>query len=293
VAERSAELGHHEAVRRDLGIEPARNRPEGAAGRLTADCARCVGLCCVALPFTKSADFAFDKAAGEPCVNLGAGYGCRVHSRLRDIGFVGCTVYDCFGAGQQVTQVTFAGRSWRADPESAAAMFQSFAVMRQLHELLWYLQDASARAVGEHRHQIDSLRTSTERLAALPAPELLRVDVQAQRATVDPVLQQVSAVVRAAAGPGRRDFRRADLVGRSMRGADLRGADFRGALLLGADLRSADLRFADLIGADLRGARVHGADLSSTLFLTQFQINAASGDERTQLPPSVTRPGHW
>lgn len=31
---------------------------------LQADCARCFGLCCVALPYARSADFAFDKDGG-------------------------------------------------------------------------------------------------------------------------------------------------------------------------------------------------------------------------------------
>lgn len=38
--------------------------------RLEADCSQCFGLCCVALPFARSADFPVDKAAGEPCRNL-------------------------------------------------------------------------------------------------------------------------------------------------------------------------------------------------------------------------------
>ena len=279
------------AVRRDLEFEPL---GRGPAGRLTADCARCFGLCCVALPFAASADFAIDKRAGDPCVNLEVHFGCQVHNRLRDIGFAGCTVYDCFGAGQQVAQTTFHGRSWREDPASAKPMFEAFAVMRQLHELLWYLRDASTRpAARDLLQQIDALRTSTEQLTALPAQQVLHVDVQAQRSMVDQVLQRVGDLVRAEAGRRRRDYRRVDLVGRSMRGADLRGADFRGALLLGADLSGADLRLAELIGADLRGAAVHGADLSSALFLTQFQVNAALGDAATRLPPLLVRPVHW
>jgi hypothetical protein len=77
------------------------------------------------------------------------------------------------------------------------------------------------------------------------------------------------------------------------RGADLRGADLRGALLIGADLRAADLRGADVIGADLRGANLAGADLSTALFLIQSQLDAASGDATTKLPPRLTRPAHW
>lgn len=32
-----------------------------AAPEVRADCSRCFGLCCVALPFARSADFAVDK----------------------------------------------------------------------------------------------------------------------------------------------------------------------------------------------------------------------------------------
>ena len=58
-------------------------------------------------------------------------------------------------------------------------------------------------------------------------------------------------------------------------------------------LTDADLAGADLIGADLRDARVPGAKLADALFLTQFQINAATGDARTTLPQRLTRPSHW
>jgi len=44
---------------------------------LRADCERCFGLCCVVPAFARSADFAFDKAAGEPCRHLG-GFACTV-----------------------------------------------------------------------------------------------------------------------------------------------------------------------------------------------------------------------
>ena len=103
---------------------------------LRADCTRCAGLCCVALPFAASADFAFDKPAGTECPNLLDDFRCGIHQSLRERGFAGCTAYDCFGAGQQVTQVTFAGHNWRTTPGRAQQMFAVFPVMRQLHELL-------------------------------------------------------------------------------------------------------------------------------------------------------------
>ena len=80
---------------------------------LRADCGSCFGLCCVALPFARSADFAVDKPAGKACGNLRDDFRCGVHDRLRTEGFSGCTVYDCFGAGQKVSQGTFGGESWR------------------------------------------------------------------------------------------------------------------------------------------------------------------------------------
>ncbi len=54
---------------------------------LQADCANCFALCCVALPFAKSTDFAVNKPAGTPCKNLREDFRCGIHTRLRDQGF--------------------------------------------------------------------------------------------------------------------------------------------------------------------------------------------------------------
>ncbi|MFI2708048.1 pentapeptide repeat-containing protein, partial [Nocardioides sp. CER28] len=116
----------------------------GVREDLGADCARCFGLCCVALAFARSADFPVDKAAGEPCVHLDDADACGIHGELRQRGFKGCTVFDCFGAGQKVSRHTFGGRSWRDDPADGARMFQVFPIVRRLHELLWYLDGAIA-----------------------------------------------------------------------------------------------------------------------------------------------------
>src|ERR1044072_3049392 len=109
---------------------------------LRADCANCFGLCCVAPAFGAPAAFAIEKPAGRACPNLGDDFRCGIHSSLRSRGFAGCTVFDCFGAGQHISQVTFAGRSWQENPASAGPMFAPFGVMRALHELLYYLTEA-------------------------------------------------------------------------------------------------------------------------------------------------------
>jgi uncharacterized protein YjbI with pentapeptide repeats len=278
-------------------MDTVMGRSQDLEGRdLQADCASCFGLCCVALPFSASADFASDKDAGTPCANLRTDFRCGIHTRLRQSGFPGCTVYDCFGAGQKVSRVTFGGTDWRQAPETAQQMFAVFPVVRQLHELLWYLTEALTLEPARELHgEIRRLLEETERLT-LDSPEALgKLDVAAHRQEVNVLLLRTSELLRAGAAAGRKkkDRRGADLMGARLRGADLRGVSLRGACLIAADLSGADLRLADLIGADLRDANLAGADLTGSFFLTQPQLNAARGDAGTRLPPGLTRPAHW
>ena len=236
---------------------------EPDASRLTADCSQCFALCCVALAFSRSTDFAIDKRAGQPCPNLLADFRCGVHTGLRDHGFRGCTVYDCFGAGQQVAQVTYGGRDWRRAPATGPEMFSVFPVMRDLHELLWYLTQALTLPAGAALHlELERALAQTERSTRSGPAELLRLDVAAVRDRINPLLAQVSAIARAGVRTP----------------PDHRGADLLGARLVGADLRGADLR---------------GANLTGALFVTQSQLEAARGDVTTKLPGSRTPPAHW
>jgi hypothetical protein len=265
-----------------------------ARTRLRADCSRCAGLCCVAPAFAASADFAIDKPAATPCPHLQDDFRCGIHARLRESGFPGCTVFDCFGAGQRITQDTFGGRSWREAPELAAAQFAVLPVVRQLHEALWYLLEAEALPVGAQlRTEARAIRERTERLAAGTADELRGMDVAAHRREVGELLGRVSAVARSRWPNRTRDRRGGDLIGADLRRADYRGASLRGAYFIGADLRGADLRDADLLGADLRAADLRGADLTGCLFLTQPQLEAAVGDRTTRIPATLARPATW
>lgn len=260
---------------------------------LRADCSRCAALCCVAPAFAASSDFAIDKPAGRPCPNLRPDFRCGIHPQLRERGFRGCAVFDCFGAGQHVTQVTFAGLDRRRTPEVAPRMFAAFAVMRALHEVLWYLTEALAVAPSGLADDVRAARARILALTDLPPDSLLAIDVAAHRGAANHVLIEVSAQVRADGGAPGPDRRGADLVGADLRRADLRRASLRGALLMGADLRGADLTLADLTGADLRGARLDGADLRRTLFVPQAHLEAAEGDGATRLPAGRMRPAHW
>jgi len=173
-------------------------------------------------------------------------------------------------------------------------MFSVFAVMRQLHELLWYLGEAltlpSARPLYG---QLGRARDQTERLTRASPDALADLDLNAQRRDVNALLLRASELARARYWRPETDLRGADLIGRDLRGVDLRGASLRGAYLTGADLSGADLRTADLTGADLRGADLSGADLTGSLFLTRSQLEAAKGDLDTRLPPSLASPAHW
>ncbi|NRD27735.1 pentapeptide repeat-containing protein [Frigoribacterium sp. VKM Ac-2836] len=282
----------------------------GRRADLGADCANCFGLCCVALAFTKSADFPFDKPAGDPCTNLDEHDGCRIHPQLRDRGFKGCTVFDCFGAGQKVSRQTFAGRSWRDDASTREAMFSTFPLVRRLHELLWYLDEAIA-LVERESERLEATTpdpapwlTAFEhvRLLADGTPdELAALDVDAEYDAARPLLVQASEVARAAVpAPPRRSKGKgpalepgSDLMGAGLAGADLRGRTLRGSIAIAADLRGADMDRCDLLGVDLRDADLSGADLSGAIYLTQMQVNSARGDAVTRLPEGFARPSHW
>ncbi|GAB3715181.1 pentapeptide repeat-containing protein [Mariniluteicoccus flavus] len=248
------------------------------------DCSRCQGLCCVALPFFASESFPVDKAAGEPCRNLARDHRCTIHSSLADRGWIGCTVFDCFGAGQHVASVTYAGRTWHDDAQTRQEMFEVFPVMHQLFEMLFHLEQLADHPVRD------------EVIAAIDTGQgVLDLDVAELRSRVGAVLSDESTRLRSGRG-GRAPayiHPRADLAGRDLRGVALAGADLRGSLLIGVDLRGADLAYADLLGADLRGARVGGALLAEALFLSQSQLNGTRGDARTTIPARLARPGGW
>lgn len=275
-------------------IQPAGSESPRPSDRLAADCERCAGLCCVAPTFSRSADFAIDKKAGQACPHLNADFRCGIHDRLRAEGFPGCSTYDCFGAGQQVTLVTFGGQDWRRTPGIAKSIFEAFRIMRHLHELLWHLAEAvtfpEARPLScELQSAIDEIQACTR----CDAAELLQIDVLGRRRAVNALLLRASEMARGADSAKAADYRGADLIGKDLRGADLRRSVLVGAYLIGTKLAGADLRGADLRAADLRGADVRGAILADCLFLTQSQVETAVGDRHTKLPTTRRRPQHW
>lgn len=269
---------------------------------LRADCSQCFGLCCTALNLIASSDFPINKPAGSPCVNLQSDYGCQIHAHLREKGFKGCTVFDCLGAGQVVSQVTFKGQSWRDDPEIGARMFQVFPIMEQIHEMIAYAAEALSYELPQAlSDKLNVQLTELQRLTKRDADHLLALDLVMYRFPLNELLSETSkhirerVLVNISGTKKAKDYNheRADWIGKNLSGQDLQAINLRGAYLIAADMSKADLRGADLIGADLRDADLRGADLSTGMFLTQMQINSAKGDEKTLLPPHILRPSHW
>ncbi|MGN8646557.1 pentapeptide repeat-containing protein [Gracilibacillus sp. HCP3S3_G5_1] len=262
---------------------------------LKSDCKNCFALCCVALPFGMSHDFPFSKNGGEPCRNLCSNNMCSIHDKLKDEGFNGCVAYECFGAGQHVSQTIYGGKDWREDSEHAEEMFAVFPIVQQLYEMLWYLKQAMTLKETQPFHDyLQQIYNNTIKLTEKHPKEILELDIMAHRGMVNDLLKRASRRYRdGIVNKDKRIMETHDLIGQRLEGLDLRGEDFRGKLLIAANLSNSDLRKVDFIGADLRDTKLYGADLTYALFLTQSQINSAKGDSRTKIPSYLEKPSHW
>ena len=269
---------------------------------LKNDCKKCFGFCCVALYFSASEGFPTNKEAGRPCANLKKDFSCAIHNTLIDKGLKGCTAYDCFGAGQKVAQVTYNGQDWRKVPESSQQMFEVFPIMRQLHEMLWYLTEALLIKMNSNiQDNLKQLISETEGLTYLNANALIELEIDSHRDKVNSLLKKVSELVRMKVPRDQKNTinskktiaGRLDLMGQDLRKINLMGSDLAGALLIAADLRGNNLTGTNLIGADLRNADIRGTNLTESLFITQAQVNTAKGDSNTRLPVWIDRPQVW
>lgn len=262
---------------------------------LKSDCQNCFGLCCVALPFGKSADFPFDKDGGVPCRNLCTNNLCSMHDQLREKGFRGCVSYECFGAGQHVSQSLYKGKDWRDDEKRAEEMFAVFPLVQQLHEMLWYLKQALTLKETRSIHtSLQKIYDKTVELTEKTPKEILEIDIVGHRTKVNTLLIETSKMYRKGMHDKKKRIKEnVDCIGANLKGLNLQGENFRGKLMIASNLRKTDLRRADFIGADLRDADLCGANLTDALFLTQSQINSAVGDSHTKIPHYLDRPSHW
>ena len=139
------------------------------AGRIAtrSDCAQCAALCCIAYPSEDMPGFAAHKQAGEPCPNLDACGACTIYEDRARLGFAGCIAFECFGAGQFVTQTVFGGRDWRTDPSAMPAMVDTFLRLRPAFDLLYLAETFSG---GDPACESEMIRQSLEDALLSPDP---------------------------------------------------------------------------------------------------------------------------
>lgn len=107
--------------------------------------------------------FAIDKAAGQLCPNLDECGRCSIHASRAREGYQGCVDFDCFGAGQRVTQQFFGGLSCIDDPSLREPMSRAFATVLRAHECLSLLDRArNLDLAPSDRRLLDALSAGIE-----------------------------------------------------------------------------------------------------------------------------------
>ena len=159
--------------------------------KLAPDCSSCAALCCIVFAFDKSESFGLDKQAGEPCPHLGTNNECLIFEQRVARGFAGCVTYNCYGAGQRVTQDVFEGQSWRDDPQLTHRMGAALSVMRRIHEQLLLLHSAVELALTT---------SEQETLKALEKPLLSKTnwtEEELQSFEIDKAEERVASFLKA------------------------------------------------------------------------------------------------
>jgi len=171
---------------------------------LRADCSRCAGLCCVVPAFYAMQGFGFDKPAHTPCAHLTSADRCAIHSERAARGFPGCVDFDCYGAGQRVTQL-FGDTSWRDSRETAARIFSTYACYLALHRLMAALALAEVAASPLLAERLRAKRDHLDELCRTEDAKSGRLDVAALRAETASLLRETAGRAPADRAPIRRE----------------------------------------------------------------------------------------
>ncbi|CAJ0557454.1 unnamed protein product, partial [Mesorhabditis spiculigera] len=139
----------------------------------------------------------------RPCENLQQDFRCGIHTGLRKKGFTGCTVYDCFGAGQKVSQQTYDGISWRDAPGDRVRHVRNVPCRTPVARTAL----VSRRSPLAEANPLDTKGTRrctrrTESLTNGTPSQIQAVDVSAHRATVNTLLLQTSDLFQINAAVG-------------------------------------------------------------------------------------------
>jgi hypothetical protein len=176
---------------------------------LKADCSQCDALCCVSLAFDRGESFSFDKDADAPCQHLQSTNRCEIHETLEARGQLGCATYDCYGAGQRVTQQLFRDVSWRRNPTTRRALFAAFRDLKHVHELRLLLSEAGRLELGsDHAELRAKLLAQLQPEAGLSVESLRALDIPVLHAQTHAFLRDL----RGYFGKASRSKRRLGLV---------------------------------------------------------------------------------
>ena len=260
--------------------------------KLASDCFRCSGLCCIALYCFQTDGFPQDKPTGKPCINLMDNFQCRIHKDLERMGMKGCIGYDCFGAGQYVTEQIYHGVTWKSHSEKRNEICEIYVLAYRLFQLRFFLFESKKLiSSGQLLPEIDLLLQENDAICKLPVQEMLSYPIEAYQDKVNHVLKKSCVELKRYVKAGNNSGK--DYLNRNFEGKDLSGVDFNMKLLIASNFRNCVFAGATFIGADTRDANFDGADLREAIFLSQGQINAAKGSRRTKLPKHLKYPDTW
>lgn len=260
---------------------------------MKADCSKCSGLCCTALFCFKMDGFPRDKEAGEPCVNLLKNYQCNIHSELEKRKMKGCIGYDCFGAGQYVTQSIYKGQTWQNLPKESHEIFDVFCMVFHLYQIKYFLTEALVINGAESlQEDIQRLLDENIKICQSSSHDILSFSIESYRERANQVLRQVCSFIQRSLNAEKNQSSK-DFFGKSLKGKNMSGWDLSTKLLIGADFSSGNFKGTIFLGADTRDTNFSGADLSDAVFLTQGQINAARGNRNTKIPDYLYYPITW
>lgn len=260
---------------------------------MKSDCSKCSGLCCTALFFSKTDGFPKDKASGQPCINLLKDYRCKIHSQLEKQKMKGCIGYDCFGAGQQVTQVIYQGQTWNDIPNQSTEIFDVFVIVFKLYQIRYYLIEASSLISAQTlKKSIQCLIEENIKMCHYRSDSILSLDLEEYRHRANQILKQVCKLLQQSIHSESKKVP-ANFLGGNFRGQDMSGADLSTKLLIAANFEKSLFKGTIFLGADTRDTNFSDADLSEAVFLTQGQVNAAKGNRNTKLPYQLDYPPTW
>lgn len=260
---------------------------------LKIDCSKCSGLCCTALFFSKMDGFPEDKIAGKPCVNLQYDFRCKIHAELKKRRMKGCLDYDCFGAGQKVTQTIYNNSNWRTEHNKSQQIFDVFLVAFQVHQILYFLAEAKtiipARELWNYintliKKGIDICNTSPQ--------DILTFDIDEYKKQVNECLRKINSLIKLNYNYKNKVHQK-NYIGKRFKEKNFNGMDFSMSLLIATNFEGCSFNGANFLGADTRDTNFSSSDLSDSVFLTQGQVNSAQGNSDTKLPSNLSHPMTW